>query len=324
MKVAFITGITGQVGALLTHFLLECGYVIHGMVRRTSSLTRVRLDTLTEQNRRRVILHYCDLGDSTTLRRLLLKIQPHEFYHLAGQSHVGLSFDIPESTCMMSGFATLSILEVLRDLPTPPKFYHASSSEVFGAPLSGPQNEDFPFRPNTPYGCAKAFATNLVKIYREKHGLFACNGICYNHESHLRGENFVTKKICVGVARIANGLEKDLKIQNISGTRDWGYAPDFVEGIYATLQASTPEDYVFSTGKLHSVEDIIRIAFQVAGIEIDGMLSISNLEPQPLHCLVGDSTKAKRKLHWEPTVSFEEMITRMTQYELSQPAEEPR
>ena len=227
-KTALITGITGQDGSYLTELLLDKGYEVHGIVRRTSTLNRSRLKHFYVDDsiyNRRLFLHYADLDDSTTLRRVLLKVAPGEIYHLAGQSHVGLSFEIPESTCEMTAFGTLRLLEAIRDLPVAPKLYHASSSEVFGQPAVAPQDEQTPFAPVNPYGCAKAFATQMVSIYRRTYGLFAVNGIMYNHESPRRGENFVTRKICHAAAAIKLGLEKELLLGDLSAQRDWGDAP---------------------------------------------------------------------------------------------------
>ncbi|MGI8481286.1 MAG: GDP-mannose 4,6-dehydratase, partial [Chthoniobacterales bacterium] len=232
MKKALITGITGQDGSYLTEFLLAKGYDVHGVVRRTSLLSRSRIEHLRHVEAlhgERLFLHYGDLTDGTTLRRILTDVQPIEIYHLAGQSHVGLSFEIPESTCEEVGMATLRLLEIARDQSVPVRFYHASSSEIFGSATESPQTETTPFRPTSPYGCAKAFATQLARVYRDSYGLFVCNGIPYNHESPRRGENFVTRKIARTVARIARGLEAELVLGNLESRRDWGRAQDYVE-----------------------------------------------------------------------------------------------
>src|SRR5205814_8212404 len=252
MPRALITGISGQDGSYLTEMLLDKGYEVHGLVRRTSSLDRSRLNHLYADANiygQKLFLHYGDLEDPTTLRRVLVKSAPAELYHLAGQSHVGLSFEIPESTCEMTAMGTLRLLEMIRDLTQPPRLFHASSSEIFGQPLPAPQDEQTPHAPVNPYGCAKAFATQMVAIYRKTYGLFACNGILYNHESHRRGENFVTQKICLGAAAIKQGRETELVLGNLASQRDWGDARDYVRGMWLALQHPTPEDFVFATGE---------------------------------------------------------------------------
>ena len=320
MTTAFITGITGQDGSYLTEWLLGQGYEVHGTVRRTSTLERSRLAHLyvdpTVYNRR-LFLHYADLDDATTLRRLINKVRPTELYHLAGQSHVGLSFEIPETTCEFTAMGTLRLLEILRDLPSPPRFFHATSSEIFGQPRELPQNEATPMAPINPYGCAKAFATQMVRIYRDSHGLFAVNGIFYNHESPRRGENFVTRKICRAAAAIKAGRQDKLKLGDTSARRDWGHARDYVRGMWLALQHETPGDYIFATGMLHSVEDVLEQAFAAVGldwrdhVETDPKL----LRPVEPAQLVGDAGKARRELGWTPETSFADLIKEMTQAE---------
>ncbi|HQX53413.1 MAG TPA: GDP-mannose 4,6-dehydratase, partial [Planctomycetaceae bacterium] len=249
-SVALITGITGQDGSYLTELLLEKGDQVHGLVRRSSTLERSRLNQFygdPEIYEKQLFLHYSDLSDTTTIRRIINNVQPTEFYHLAGQSHVGLSFDIPESTCDLTAMGTLRILEILRDLPKPPRFLHASSREIFGTPAVSPQDETTPINPNSPYGCAKAFATQMTKIYREAHGLFFCNAICYNHESPRRGENFVTRKVTLAAARIMAGLQKSVSLGDLDSARDWGYAKDYVYAMWLMLQQEEPDDYVLAT-----------------------------------------------------------------------------
>jgi len=233
-KIALITGITGQDGSYLSELLLEKGYIVHGIVRRTSNLLRSRIEHLRRDEKiygRRLFLHYGDLADATTLRRILDHVQPTELYHLAGQSHVGLSFEIPESTCEEAGMATLRLLEIVRSQPQPLRLYHASSSEIFGNACEVPQTESTPLQPTSPYGCAKAFATQLARVYRESYGLFVCNGILYNHESPRRGENFVTRKIARAAARIARNLDSELVLGNMESQRDWGRAKDYVQAM---------------------------------------------------------------------------------------------
>ena len=263
-KVALITGITGQDGSYLAELLLEKGYRVHGVVRRTSNLLRSRIEHLRRDKNiyeHRLFLHYGDLSDGTTLRRIFAGARPDEVYHLAGQSHVGLSFEIPESTCEEVGMATLRLLEITRDQPQPIKFYHASSSEIFGHAPETPQTEETALRPASPYGCAKAFATQLAQLYRRSYNLFVCNGILYNHESPRRGENFVTRKIARGAARISRGLDRELVLGNLEGRRDWGHAQDYVRAMWLMLQHDKPDDYIVATGETHSVRDFAEAAF---------------------------------------------------------------
>ena len=318
---ALITGITGQDGSYLAELLLGKDYEVHGIVRRTSSLARSRLSHLYSDSgiyNQRLFLHYADLDDATTLRRVLTKAQPSEIYHLAGQSHVGLSFEIPESTCEMTANATLRLLEIVRDLPEGTRFYHASSSEIFGDPIQVPQDEQTPFNPVNPYGCAKAFATQMVRIYRKSFGLFASNGITYNHESPRRGENFVTRKICRAAAAIKLGLESELVLGDLTAQRDWGDARDFVRGMWLTLQHESPEDFVFATGELHTVQDIVEIAFQT--VELDWRTFVQRDErfqrPSEPQRLVGNPEKARRRLGWKATTSFATLLREMTLAEL--------
>ncbi|MBK5970621.1 MULTISPECIES: GDP-mannose 4,6-dehydratase [Thiorhodovibrio] len=317
MKKALITGITGQDGSYLTELLLDQNYEVHGAVRRTSSLERSRLAHLYADKdvyNQRLFLHYADLDDPTTLRRVLTKVAPHEVYHLAGQSHVGLSFDIPETTCEFTAMGTLRLLEILRDLPQPPRFFHAASSEIFGRPAQHPQTESTPMAPVSPYACAKAFATQIVRVYRDAHDLFAVNGILYNHESPRRGENFVTKKICRGAAAIKAGHERVLKLGDTSAQRDWGHARDYVRGMWLSLQNYTADDYIFSTGILHSVQDVLEIAFSSVGLSWqDHVINDPQfLRPSEPVSLVGDPTKAKQVLGWSPEISFNDLIGEMT------------
>lgn len=323
LKKALISGITGQDGSYLTELLLGKGYEVHGIVRRTSSLARSRLSHLYDDKNvygQRLFLHYADLDDPTTMRRVLIKSKADEVYHLAGQSHVGLSFEIPESTCEMTAMGTLRLLEMIRDLPTPPKFFHAASSEIFGRPTQTPQNENTPMAPVSPYGCAKAFATRMVTIYRETFGLFACNGIMYNHESPRRGENFVTRKICRAAAAIKLGLQEELLLGATSTLRDWGYAPDYVNGMWLALNHHKADDFIFATGKLHSVQDVVEAAFET--VELDWKKYVK-MDPRMIRpaepiSLVGDPTKAGTLLGWEPKTDFHELILCMTRAELAE------
>ena len=324
MPRALITGITGQDGSYLTELLLAKGYELHGVVRRTSRLERSRLESLYSDPAiygKRLFLHYADLDDPTTLRRVLLKVVPDEIYHLAGQSHVGLSFEIAESTCEMTAMGTLRLLEMVRDLPSPARLFHAASSEIFGKPASSPQDEETPMRPVNPYGCAKAFATRMMGIFREAFGLFAVNGIMYNHESPRRGENFVTRKICRAAVAIKRGLQDRLQLGDMSASRDWGYAPDYVRGMWMALNHSTAEDFVFATGTLHTVRDVVEVAFRTVGLDPTSCVSTEARMLRPVESvnLVGNASKAARLLGWKPEVQFEEIIAKMTEAEMALP-----
>jgi GDPmannose 4,6-dehydratase len=334
MKRALISGITGQDGSYLAEFLIDRGYAVHGLVRRTSQFSRTRIEHLRKEGKP-LELHYADLFDQTTLRRVIAKIQPDEFYHLAGQSHVGLSFDIPESTVAETAVATLSLLEICRDLESPPRFFHAASSELFGVPDAFPQSESTPFRPVNPYGCAKAFATNLCRVYREAHGMFVVNGILYNHESPRRGESFVTRKIASTVARIALGSQETLELGNLGSERDWGYAPEYIEAIWMSLQHPVAEDFVFATGTSTTVREFAAAAFLEAGIVLafqgEGELetasdtstgrTVLKVEPKffrrvDSHRLVGDSSKARLLLGWKPSTAGSDVAKILTRAEI--------
>ncbi|MEO6567236.1 MAG: GDP-mannose 4,6-dehydratase [Opitutaceae bacterium] len=327
-KKALITGITGQDGSYLTELLLDKGYEVHGVVRRTSSITRSRLVHLYDDEKiygKRLFLHYADLDDPTTLRRVLNKVAPDEIYHLAGQSHVGLSFEIPESTCEMTAMGTLRLLEMIRDMPNPPRLFHAASSEIFGRPQEAPQSETTPMRPVSPYGCAKAFAANMVAVYRETFRLFACNGIMYNHESPRRGENFVTRKICRAAAAIKSGVQKELLLGDTSAARDWGYAPDYVRGMWMTLNHERPEDFIFATGKLHRVQDVVELAFGAVNLDWKKFVRRDERMMRPTEplSLVGNPAKAKKLLGWEAQLDFPELIRQMTRADLASFSQPP-
>lgn len=320
-KRALITGATGQDGSYLAELLLEKGYEVHGIVRRTSSLVRSRIDHLyhnSEIYNKTFFLHYADLDDPNTIRRALLKAEPDEIYHLAGQSHVGLSFEMPELTCEQIAMGTLRFLELIRDLPKPVRFFHATSSEIYGIPDEFPQDERTPMRPVSPYGCAKAFSTQLVRVYRMAFNVFAVNGIMFNHESPRRGENFVSRKICRGAAAIKLGLQKELHLGNLDAQRDWGHAKDYVRGMWLALQHNTPEDFVFATGELHSVREIVQIAFGYLDLDWQKYVRQDTrlFRPVDPERLAGNYQKAKQLLNWQPAISFKEMIIEMTQSEL--------
>jgi GDPmannose 4,6-dehydratase len=321
-KTALITGITGQDGSYLTELLLEKGYAVHGVVRRTSNLLRSRIEHLRNGESvygKSIFLHYGDLSDGTTLRRIFSKVRPAEIYHLAGQSHVGLSFEIPESTCEEIGMATLRLLEIARDQPQPVKFYHASSAEIFGHATESPQTETTPLQPSSPYGCAKAFATQLVRVYRESYGLFVCNGILYNHESPRRGENFVTRKIARAAARIARGLDQELSLGSLDSRRDWGRAQDYVVAMWLMLQQEKPADYVVATGETHSVRDFVDAAFSVVNLPPEKYLKHNPAFDRPADPvrLVGSPEKIKAELGWKPQGSFADLVREMVEAELA-------
>lgn len=319
--IALITGITGQDGSYLTELLLEKGYAVHGIVRRTSNLLRSRIEHLRRDEKiygNHLFLHYGDLSDGTTLRRIFRDVQPTEIYHLAGQSHVGLSFEIPESTCDEAGMATLRLLEIARDQPQPVKFYHASSSEIFGRAKETPQTEETPMMPTSPYGCAKAFATQLARVYRQSYGLFVCNGILYNHESPRRGENFVTRKIAHAAARISRGLDQELVLGNLESRRDWGYAPDYTRAMWLMLQHDQPDDYIVATGEDHSVRDFVETAFAVVDLAWEKFVKHDSSFDRPAEParLVGCADKIRKTVGWKPTRSFEEVVREMVEKEV--------
>ena len=318
---AVITGITGQDGSYLTDLLLAKGYEVHGIVRRSSTIQRPRLDQQFHDESiygKRLFLHYSDLTDTTSLRRILHRIHPDEFYHLAGQSHVGLSFEIPESTCELTAMGTLRILEILRDLNPSPRFLHASSREIFGTPTCSPQNEETPVNPNSPYGAAKAFANQLVKIYRDSMGLFGCNAICYNHESPRRAENFVTRKITIAAARIKLGLQKELVLGNIDSERDWGSAPEFVEAMWRMLQQPAPKDYILATGTTHTVSEFMEYAFQHVGLDWKSYYRHDPRFQRPIEPqnLCGNAAKAFEDLGWKHKTSLRELAAMMVDHDL--------
>lgn len=318
---ALITGITGQDGSYLTELLLENGYEVHGIVRRSSTLERSRLGHFyTDESvyNQRLFLHYADLSDTTTIRRIINKVRPTEFYHLAGQSHVGLSFEIPESTCDLTAMGSLRIMEILRDLPNPPRFLHAGSREIFGTPTVSPQDESTAINPNSPYGCAKAFATQMTKIYRESHGLFFCNAICYNHESPRRGENFVTRKVTLAAARIKRGLQKSVSLGDLDSARDWGYAKDYVRAMWLMLQQKTADDYILATGESHTIRDLLTVAFEHVGLIWQDHVRIDTRFQRPADAkdLLGNPARARNTLNWSPSVTFEQLIRMMVDEDL--------
>lgn len=316
-----ITGITGQDGSYLTELLLGKGYTVHGIVRRSSSTVRTRLDQLFNDKDvydKRLFLHYADLDDVTTIRRILVKTRPDEVYHLAGQSHVGVSFEIPETTCQFTAMGTLKLLEIVRDLAKPPKFLHISSSEIFGRPDSSPQTEATPTRPVTPYGIAKAFATQMVTLYREAHGLFACNAICYNHESPRRGESFVTRKITRAAAAISLGLQDTLTLGSLDAKRDWGYAREYVDAMWRMLQQEKADDFILATGTTHSVEEFLAAAFSTVQLDWHQYVEQDKkyMRPSEVSRLVGDASKARDQLGWTAQITLPELAEKMVHEDL--------
>jgi len=317
MPRALLTGITGQDGSYLAELLLEKGYEVHGVVRPDTDLELSRINHLrseSESSKRQFFLHSGSLEDPASLRRILAETQPDELYHLAAQTHVGQSLDSVEATCELAGMGTLRLLEMIRHAAHRPRFFHASSSEIFGRPDVVPQDEQTPMRPVTPYGCAKAFATNLVGVYRQAFGLFAVNGILYNHESPRRGVNFVTQKICRAAAAIKAGTQNELLLGNLDTRRDWGDARDYVRGMWLALNHSAPEDFVFSTGEVHSVQEVLDIAFEA--VELHWRKYVKQdprffRREEPAR-LIGNPAKAQRLLDWRAKTSFKQLITEMT------------
>ena len=321
MKRAFITGIEGQDGSYLAELLLAKNYEVHGIFRRSTNGGAVNLRHLKADARvfqKTLFLYPADLDDVDSIRVPLEQSAPQEVYHLASQSHVGQSFEQVEETCRITGLGALRLLELARKLPRPPRFFHASSSEIFGSPEQSPQDETTPVAPVTPYGCAKAFGTQMTRIYRKNFGLFAVNGILFNHESPRRGENFVTRKICRAVAAIKSGKQSELVLGDTSAQRDWGNARDYVRGMWLSLQHATPEDFVFATGKLHRVQDIVELAFKTAGLEWQKFVRQEKqfFRPADPRQVVGNAAKAKQVLGWQPEISFEQTIAEMVQAEL--------
>src|SRR5579885_295480 len=324
-KVALITGVTGQDGSYLAELLLKKGYEVHGMVRRTSSFATGRIDHLRNGfggNSRGLQLHYGDLGDGTGIRRISEQVRPDEVYNLAAQSHVRISFDQPEYTADVVGLGTLRILEALRDHNARHKraarFYQAGSSEMFGKVVEIPQRETTPFHPRSPYACAKVYGHMQTLNYREAYGLFACNGILFNHESPRRGENFVTRKITRSATRIKLGLQQKLQLGNLEARRDWGFAGDYVEALWLMMQQEHPDDYVIETGESNSVREFLELAF--ARVELDWQkyveLDPRYLRPAEVDNLRGDASKARRILNWQPKVNFEQLVALMIDADL--------
>ena len=334
MKKALISGITGQDGSYLVEILLEKGYEVHGIIRRSSSFNRERIDHLYIANEKlkekKLFLHYGDVTDTSNLNRLLEKIVPEEIYNLAAQSHVKISFDIPEYTAQVDGIGTLRFLDTIRETGVKTKFYQASTSELFGKAQAAPQNELTAFYPRSPYGVAKLYGYWIVVNYREAYNLFACNGILFNHESPRRGESFVTRKITLGAARIKLGLQNVLSLGNLNAKRDWGYAKEYCEGMWKMLQIDAPDDFVLATGQTHTVKEFAEIAFRELEMPIEwkgrgagekGILksdgrAVIDVDPKfyrptEVDLLIGDATKARKKLNWSPQTRFEDLVKMM-------------
>jgi GDPmannose 4,6-dehydratase len=324
-KRALITGITGQDGSYLAELLLAKGYEVHGVVRRSSSVNRARIDHLRDNEsgpNPRLRLHYGDLADSVALVKLLYELEPDEVYNLAAQSHVRVSFEIPEYTSDITGVGAGRILEAIIEsgIGKKVRYYQASSSEMFGKVQAVPQTESTPFYPRSPYGCAKAFAHYLTVNYRESYGLFACSGILFNHESPRRGESFVTRKITLAAARIKLGLQKELHLGNLEARRDWGYAPEYVEGMWRMLQADSPGDYVLATNETHTIGDFLDAAFGRLDMDWRPHVKFDErfLRPAEVDLLIGDYSKAKRELGWEPKTRMKALAGLMVDADLAQ------
>ena len=311
---ALITGITGQDGSYLAELLLGLDYEVHGVMRRSSSFSTGRIDHIFDK----LNIHYGDLSDGTGIAKIVCTVRPDEIYNLGAQSHVKVSFDVPEYTGDVTGVGTLRLLEAVRNLGGYPRYYQASSSEMFGA-SPPPQNENTPFYPRSPYGCAKVYSYWITKNYRESYGMHASNGILFNHESPRRGETFVTRKIAKAVARIKLGLQKELVLGNLDARRDWGHAKDFVKAMWLMLQQDTPDDFVIATGVSHMVRDFVDIAFRYVGIkrwEKYVRTDPKYFRPAEVDNLLGDASKAKRLLNWSPKVNFETLVYEMVDHEI--------
>lgn len=336
MKKALITGITGQDGSYLAEFLLEKGYEVHGIRRASSVFNTERINNLIESKNPNFYLHYGDLIDSSSINCLLKEIQPDEIYNLGAQSHVHISFQVPEYTAEINGLGTLRLLEAIKNSKINCKFYQASTSELFGKSQENPQKESTPFYPRSPYAVAKLFAYWIVVNYREAYNIFACNGILFNHESERRGKIFVTKKITKGIANIKNGKQEKIFLGNLNAKRDWGYAKDYVEAMWLMLQQDKPDDYVVATGETHSIREFCEEAFNVAGYNIiwkgEGLnekgidkntgkvlieVDSKYFRPTEVDFLIGDNTKIKEKLKWQPKVNFKELVKKMVEDDLN-------
>ncbi|MEK7636830.1 MAG: GDP-mannose 4,6-dehydratase [Patescibacteria group bacterium] len=338
MKKALITGITGQDGSYLADLLLQKDYEVHGFVRRSSSLQRERIDhLLTEKGKKRLHLHYGDLNDSESIRQVLKAVKLDELYHLGGQSHVKISYEMPEYTTDVSGVSTLRFLEAIREIGLPTKFYHSASSEMFGRATTVPQTETTPFHPQSPYAISKVFGYWTTVSYRENYQMFCSNGIMYNHESPRRGENFVTRKITLSLNKIVQGKQEKLSLGNLDATRDWGYAPDYVEAMWLILQANKPDDFIVASGESHSIREFVETATEYINIDIQWIGKGVNehgidrrtrktiididpvfFRPTEIGQLQGNPEKIKKALGWKPTVGFKKLVQVMMEADRQQ------
>jgi GDPmannose 4,6-dehydratase len=329
MKRALITGISGQDGSYLAELLLDKGYEVHGIVRRSSSFNTERIDHLYRDPHERgvrLFLHHGDLNDASSLQSIVGDVKPDEVYNLGAQSHVRVSFDIPEYTGEVTALGAIRLLEAIRKLGVSCRYYQASSSELYGKVVETPQRETTPFHPRSPYAAAKAYAFYVTLNYREAYGIFAVNGILFNHESERRGETFVTRKITRAVGRIKHGLQRDVFLGNLDAQRDWGHAADYVEAMWLMLQQAEPDDFVIGTGETHSVREFLEIAFARAGLDWREHVKIDQryFRPAEVDLLLSDPTKAREKLGWVPKVSFPELVARMVDSDLELAAREKR
>ncbi|MBL9028088.1 MAG: GDP-mannose 4,6-dehydratase [Myxococcales bacterium] len=328
-KKALVTGITGQDGSYLAELLLEKGYEVHGVVRRSSSFNTERIDHLyvdPHDRNARLFLHYGDLNDASSLQTIVADVQPDEVYNLGAQSHVRVSFDIPEYTGEITALGTTRLLEAIRKLGVKCRFYQASSSELYGKVVETPQKETTPFHPRSPYAAAKAYSFYMTQNYREAYNLFATNGILFNHESERRGETFVTRKITRAVGRIKHGLQKDLFLGNLDAKRDWGHAKDYVEAMWLMLQHDTPDDFVIGTGKTYAVKEFAEKAFAHVGLDAKDFIKVDPryFRPAEVDLLLADPSKAKKVLGWEPKISFDDLVRLMVESDLELAAREKR
>ncbi len=321
-KTALITGITGQDGSYLSEFLLKKGYTVYGLMRRASSFNTGRIDHLYQDPHEpspKLRLIYGDLNDASSLNRIIKTLKPVEIYNLAAQSHVKVSFEIPEYTAEITGLGTIRLLEAIRDCGLKTKFYQASSSEMYGKVLETPQTEKTPFYPRSPYAAAKVYAHWITVNYREAYDMFACSGILFNHESPRRGETFVTRKITMALARIKLGLQKKLYLGNLDAKRDWGFAGDYVEAMWLMLQQENPDDYVIATGETHSVKEFLQEAFGYAQLDWKKYVAIDKryMRPTEVDLLLGDASKARRMLKWKPKVNFKQLVRMMVDSDMA-------
>lgn len=336
-KTALVTGITGQDGSYLAELLLSKNYVVHGIIRRSSSFNTGRIDHLYNDpalRDHRLFLHYGDLSDGSNISRLIERIVPDEIYNLGAQSHVKVSFEVPDYTAQTDALGTIRILDAIKDARLRSRFYQASTSELYGKAQEVPQTEKTPFWPRSPYAVAKLYAYWITINYREAYGIFACNGILFNHESERRGETFVTRKVTRAVGRIVNGLQERIYLGNLAAKRDWGYAPEFVDGMWSMMQQEVPEDYVLATGETHSVEELCSLAFLYAGMpltfegtginrqgrDVSGvprvLIDSKYYRPAEVDLLIGDASKAREKIGWKPMTTFPQLIKRMVDHDL--------